>query len=354
MDIRLACVATGLYAARGIALFLGLFTFMNLMGETFIHGFDATIWWIDLRSVPHIPARIFQSLFALLMIAYGGFGRRLWKNSLRNILPLMTCAVLLTAIAIGSVNAFTYDLLVERGLLHTDAPLSFSLIVVAALALVLVSIFIPSRFATTAGSVWKEITTSGLFTLCCGLVFPLGLALCFGTTDYRRDCDATVVFGARTFAGGAPSIPLADRVRRSCELYRAGLTDMLIFSGGPGDGAVHETEAMQHLAVGLGVDPEDIILDRDGYGTRETVHHMLSIARTHGIRRLSAVSHSYHLPRIKMAFSREGLNVFTVPAEDRSGHGQSASQLGREVIAFWAYYILPLIESTGIPTGQHS
>jgi hypothetical protein len=40
--------------ARSLALFFGVFTFLNLAGELGIHGFDASGWWIDLRFLPGV------------------------------------------------------------------------------------------------------------------------------------------------------------------------------------------------------------------------------------------------------------------------------------------------------------
>lgn len=44
-------------AARGIALFLGGFSLLNLVGEVRSPGFDANPWWIDLRLLPTLAGR---------------------------------------------------------------------------------------------------------------------------------------------------------------------------------------------------------------------------------------------------------------------------------------------------------
>lgn len=36
-------------ATRGMALLLGAFTLLNVLGELRNPGFDANLWWIDLR-----------------------------------------------------------------------------------------------------------------------------------------------------------------------------------------------------------------------------------------------------------------------------------------------------------------
>jgi hypothetical protein len=37
---------------RGLALFVGGFALLNLLGGLRRAGFDANLWWIDLRFVP--------------------------------------------------------------------------------------------------------------------------------------------------------------------------------------------------------------------------------------------------------------------------------------------------------------
>lgn len=46
-------------AARALALCLGCFSLLNLIGNFRLPGFDANLWWIDLRALPEIPAMIF-------------------------------------------------------------------------------------------------------------------------------------------------------------------------------------------------------------------------------------------------------------------------------------------------------
>jgi len=175
-------------------------------------------------------------------------------------------------------------------------------------------------------------------------VFPLGQIFFFGKTDYRRAADAAVVFGARAYADGRPSDALADRVRTACELYRSSTVSKLIFSGGPGDGAIHETEAMRRMAVALGVKESDIILDLRGVNTQATVQNTVPIFERFAFRRVLAVSHYFHLPRIKMTYQRSGVEVYTTPAKESYILRQTPFLLLRELAAWWVYYWRPLIQ----------
>jgi hypothetical protein len=56
-------------------------------------------------------------------------------------------------------------------------------------------------------------------------------------------------------------------------------------------------------------------------------------------RRVLAVSHFYHLPRIKLSYQRAGFEVYTVPARQKYLLSQMPYNMAREVAAFWAYYV---------------
>jgi vancomycin permeability regulator SanA len=176
----------------------------------------------------------------------------------------------------------------------------------------------------------------------CPFIFPLAQMLFFGYTDYRRPADAIVVFGARTYATGKASQALADRVNTACDLYQQGLAPVLVFSGGPGDGDVSEPEAMQALAIARGIPGSAIVCDCMGLNTHATVDHVAELAHARGYRSVMAVSHFYHLPRVKLAFDRAGIEAFTVPARETWPLVQMPKLIAREVPALWEYYLGPL------------
>jgi uncharacterized SAM-binding protein YcdF (DUF218 family) len=131
-------------------------------------------------------------------------------------------------------------------------------------------------------------------------------------------------------------------VRTACRLYHDGLARTLIFSGGPGDGAVHETEAMKRMAIRLDVNEADIVLDKNGLNTQATVKNTEALFAQLHVSRILVVSHFYHLPRVKLAYQRDGWNVYTVPAKESYLLGQLPYNMAREVAALWVYYFKPL------------
>jgi vancomycin permeability regulator SanA len=163
-------------------------------------------------------------------------------------------------------------------------------------------------------------------------LFPVGHALTFGRTSYARKADWIVVPGARCYADGRPSQALAERVRTACRLHREGYASRLFLSGGPGDGAAHETEAMLALAMEEGVPRGQIALDREGLNSLATIRHAPP-------GRLLVVSHFYHLPRLKLLARREGREAYTVPADEERRIRGTPWFVAREIAAFWRYLV---------------
>jgi vancomycin permeability regulator SanA len=314
---------------RGLALFLGGFSLLNLAGALQAAHFDANLWWIDFRGLPPWVANGFLFLASLILLSYAiAPAMRAWRRILTSI---VTGILLLESIT----NAVMYYYLLARQSLTAAVPVPFSIFIAVALGVILLNC-LRSHLQPTK---WAPI---GLTVFAVAVLFPIFQMVCFGKTDYRRKADVAVVFGARVYANGHPSDALADRVRTGVQLYHDGLIAKLLFSGGPGDGSVHETEAMKALAVRLGVPEKDILIDDKGVNTRATVKNTEVMFSSLRASRVLVVSHFYHLPRIKMTYQRTGWDVYTVPARESYTLRQMPYFMAREVAALWIYYLRPL------------
>ena len=317
--------------ARGLAMFLGAFALLNIIGRFRVPGFDANLWWIDLRWLPSAVGIPFLLISAVCLIA---FGVRPPSSRWRKVLT-GTCASLLGLVAL--LNTFQFYFLLAHRILHTAMPIPLSLVVAGAFALIL------RACIRGEDQPWRRgLAPSFAIVAACACAFPLAQMFCFGKTDYRRHADVAVVLGARVYADGHLSDALADRVRTACQLYRSGLVKKLLFSGGPGEGAVHETEGMKRMALQLGVESRDILVDEGGLNTQATVKDTEAICSRLHYSRILVVSHFYHLPRIKLAYQRDGWDVFTVPAKETYLLRQMPYNMAREVAALWVYYLRPL------------
>jgi uncharacterized SAM-binding protein YcdF (DUF218 family) len=308
--------------ARGLALFLGGFTLLNLAGDYRFAGASANSWWINVPLLPPLASKIFLAMLGIVLLAYA---------AAPNVGPQRrVVATVLLGVAVLSAfsNSISFYVMLAKGKIVSAVPIPLSIFIAATLVAIGIA-----HFRAPANRPWVALAAFVAATL----TFPIAQISLFGVTDYRRPADLIVVFGARAYADGTLSNALADRVRTGSALFLAGLAPRLLFSGGPGDGAMNEPEAMRRFAHSLGVPDSAIMLDPHGINTEATVRNTISLMQNQPLRILT-VSHFYHLPRIKMTFQRYGADVWTVPC-DTSVLSETPFNLLREDAAFWAYYI---------------
>ncbi len=323
--------------ARGLAMFLSIFTLLNLAGAWLVTGFDANIWWIDLAFLPHPLGNILLALAAaaLLMFALGVSDPPI----LRALVAIAIFALMLATLR----NAAVFFYLWRIGRIHPGMSIPLSIFLASLLGVVLYCHCNAHKASRTRQRWFFAIAFAASLFL-----FPLAQMYWFGKTDYRRHADAIVVFGARTYADGTMSPVLYDRTRTAIQLYQQHLAPELIFSGGPGDGSTSEPQAMRNLALSMGVPASAILIDEHGLNTESTVANTLPIFAQQHLKTVLAVSHFYHLPRVKMAYARalsadhNGLELLTVPANETAPLPRMPFYMAREIAALWSYYLRPL------------
>jgi len=121
-----------------------------------------------------------------------------------------------------------------------------------------------------------------------------------------------IVFGAGLRRDGTPTQVLADRVVAAAELYHQGSVQSLFLSGSARGRAYDEAEAMRTLAIELGVDPQAILVDKQGTRTLETC---LRARQAFGIRSALLVTQRFHLPRAMVLCEAMGIEADGVQAD---------------------------------------
>ena len=180
---------------------------------------------------------------------------------------------------------------------------------------------------------------SFILGLICGLgLYPVLLMSTAGNHKTSEHADVAVVLGARVFADGSASDALLDRVLAGCDLYEQGHCDALLFSGGPGDGAISEPMAMRRIAIEQGVPAEAIVLDEQGFNTAASARNTAILCQEYQWTSVIGVTHFYHTPRFKMALGREGITATTHAARRRGAVLRKLPIfMARESAAWWAY-----------------
>jgi vancomycin permeability regulator SanA len=180
-------------------------------------------------------------------------------------------------------------------------------------------------------------TISGLVLLALIVISALLIAI-DGLTDELHPADVAVVMGTTANPDGTPSRWLQTRLDKAIEVYNEGLVPRIIVSGGREKDGVFEGTVMGTYLESKGIPPANIIVDNEGVDTYSTAKNVVGIMKLHHWTSVMVISQFYHIPRVKMALHRFGIQeVYGAHAEWITG--MAVVWLGREILAFPAYIL---------------
>lgn len=324
---QLASTSQAPTLARGVALFVGLFSLANAIAFA-RGGSNQNIWWIDVSPVGFVPAGAlvaFEGCAGLVLV--------IWATSLR--LGMVAAPFSLALSLVAFVDTVSYWRILASGQLARALPVPLSLVV----CIVLFRIAAVSSKGGAGASLPHAGAQVALWLAACLVAFPLLQVAFFGTTDYRSRADAVVVLGAQVHEDGTLSRALRERMDTAIGLYEQGYSDTLIVSGGTGREGVNEAEAMCGYAVASGIPKDAVLVDPEGSSSLRTVENSLALAREHDLEDLMVTSSFYHVPRLKMMYLAHGMDVRTVPTVGDVANNGTFPAFLREVPAWWVWWL---------------
>ena len=158
------------------------------------------------------------------------------------------------------------------------------------------------------------------------------------TTDRKYSC--ILVLGAGIRPDGTPSHMLEDRIIKAVELYKSGVSDVILMSGDHSSDSYNEVGVMKSYAVSLGVPDSAIICDGKGYSTYESVWRAKEIF---GYSDLVIVTQTYHLHRAIHIADSLGIECVGASASLRAYGGQMWNDL-REAVARCKDFVFSILK----------
>ncbi|MBI4615440.1 MAG: YdcF family protein [Planctomycetes bacterium] len=323
------------FVTRLAGALLGCFILANAIGERLHPGYGADWIWIDLSWLPDRVAAVARLALAavLIVLAFrpGLFPQARWGST----------AVLAFFAGACAVDALRFVGLAQVGRIQSPLRISLSLFL-SVLFLAQAAFLGAPRPSGLTCFLFRRSWRAGLWWIAAGavvLALPLAHILTFGQTDYRRRADCAIVLGAQVYEDGKLSDALRDRLATAVELYEEGRVEYLVMTGGTGASGHNEALVMRNWAAGRGVPPERILVDTEGTNSAASVRNTERILRERGFRSALVVSHHFHLPRLKLAYVRAGVRVYTVPAREGSPLRRTPYYVLRECAAFYVYYL---------------
>jgi vancomycin permeability regulator SanA len=312
---------------RDAGVAVGLFGFINVVGE-FVRGpFDILRTFVGVPEFAYPAALPLELLVAIVLVIQGI--RPIASPRMRQ-----ACAAVLGLVALFSlVDIFTFYQIVSSGRIETSFPIPSSILVCAFFAILAIDVrHIHAPETWSPKRIARFVFSSAIVTA----TLPLLLMFTFGPTNYAREADCAVIFGARVWDDGTPSLALSDRVEEGIRQYQRGLVKKLVMSGAiDRNNGFSEPEVMKKRAVSAGVKEADVLLDEAGVDTSATVKNTADLMKREGFTKALAVSHYYHEPRVKMLFSRAHVRVYTVPAKMTRRLMKEPYFIAREIAAYY-------------------
>ena len=340
--------------ARPAGWLLAAFVTCNALGELLRPGFAVDHFWIRSASVLGPLWRPAALLLAAVLLAPDRFIER------RPRLTRFAAGLSALFAVFALTDAVRFWWMLGTGRVHSPAILPFSLLVAAVLADAARRLLSAARREPPAEPApapspdgrerLRRPAAAALRTSLAGGILTLAFIFSYGFTDYAAPADCAVVLGSKAYRDGTPSLALYDRTMAGVELYRRGLVGKLVMSGGveryPDGTRVSEPEVCRRLALESGVPDADIILDEAGADSWATVRNARRLAESRGWRRVLLVSHYYHLPRLRLAADRAGLEgARTVPCRQTRRLRKEPLGILRECAGLAYYYLFRLPES---------
>ena len=161
-----------------------------------------------------------------------------------------------------------------------------------------------------------------------------------GLSDQIHVVDVAIVPGNRVNPDGRPSPWLQARLDRTLDLYRQGLFEHIIVSGGFGKEGFDEGDVMKQVLVDAGVPASAVLVDHEGDDTYLTARNSALIMVNRGWKSAMVISQFYQIPRAKLALRRFGIQqVYSAHAQGLTINGLVS--LAREIPATVFYYLRP-------------
>ena len=163
----------------------------------------------------------------------------------------------------------------------------------------------------------------------------------FSLTSNSAHADAAVVMGATVFRN-RPSPVFRERINHAINLYRQGMVQYVIFTGGlAGNDDLAESEAARNYAIAQGVPAKHIFIETESNNTCLNLVEAKRIMEENDLDQVLIVSDPLHMRRTMWLAERIGMNALSSPTPTSRYRSvdRRATFLLREIYSYGAYLL---------------
>ena len=169
--------------------------------------------------------------------------------------------------------------------------------------------------------------------------------------DEARDVEAIVVFGAAQY-NGRPSPVLRARLDHTAALYKRGLSDVVVVTGGsqPGDVATEASASARYLKQ-EGVPERALLREVRGRDSWQSLAAAANFLKQRDRTKVLLVSDPFHSARVEAMADELGLDAYVSPTRTSPiGGVEEVRHLSREAVAVAAGRVVGFRRLMGIKT----
>jgi uncharacterized SAM-binding protein YcdF (DUF218 family) len=163
----------------------------------------------------------------------------------------------------------------------------------------------------------------------------------FSLISSYAPADAAVVLGATVYRN-RPSPVFRERINHAIDLYRQGIVENIIFTGGlAGNDELAESEAARAYAIAQGVPAEHIFIETESDNTCLNLLGAKQIIEKNGMDQVLLVSDPLHMRRTMWLAESIGLKALSspTPTSRYQSFDRKTAFLVREIYSYGMYLL---------------
>jgi len=164
----------------------------------------------------------------------------------------------------------------------------------------------------------------------------------YSTTDQTCHCDAVIVLGAG-ISGSEPSPVFRERLNHGVYLYQNGYADVLILTGGIGEGKTEsEASVAKRYVISCGVPESAILTEEASVITEQNLRNAKVLMDEHSLETALIVSDPLHMKRAMLMAGDFGIDAYSSPTPTSMYRSLRTKLpfLARETFFYVGYYVL--------------
>lgn len=159
-------------------------------------------------------------------------------------------------------------------------------------------------------------------------------------SDPLHNANAVIVFGGGVGETGSPGKSTIERARYAAELYNRGFAKKIVFSSGYSY-QFNDAVNMRLVALSMGVNEKDIILEQKANSTYENVIFTKEVIDNNKWNTILLVSSPYNMRRAVLVFNRQrkGTNIICAPVPKSQFYDRQQGQRLSQISAIMHEYL---------------